>query len=1228
MIAVLLLIDPFLQASAVQAEGENHEFNAGERQVIEGEVGEDTQVITLITGDVVTINNMRDGKSTVDLESAEENGDGFRIITLDDDTFVFPNEAMPYLTAGKLDMELFNLSKLVEYEFDDHNVESVPIILEYEEIKANTFTTPSLPKGAEKKRDLKSINGAAVEAEKKQVKSFWEDVTQEEMNNRSVDSVSFNKGIEKIWLDSRVEVQIDESVSQVNAPNAWDAGYTGEGVTVAVLDTGIDPDHPDIKNQLDEAVSFVPEEVVDDKNGHGTHVASTVLGSGDASEGQYKGVAPDARLIVGKVLGDGGTGLTSWIIEGMEWAAENAEVVNMSLGGDPTDGTDPMSVAVNSLTEETGTLFVIAAGNSGGLETVGSPGAADEALTVAAIDRNDRIAGFSSRGLRYGDKAIKPDIAAPGVGIVAARSDFASGSGFYTGKSGTSMATPHVAGAAAILAQKHPEWSGTEIKHALMSSAKGIEDHKPFEVGAGALDLEAALNDVRATGSLSFGFFQWPHDEAESVERVVMYYNDSDEDITLHLEATFTKEDGTSAAEGTLTVSESDVTIPANSKEEVSVTVDPKLADLGATYQGSLVASHDGHVVARSVLAMTKEEEKYPLTIKAIDRDGSQALAYVGIVNEGRQTSMTAVDGEVELRLTPGTYSVMSLMDVDVGTPDEGVALVGDPEVLLDGPKTVELDAREVNEISANVPKKTEANYRRVEYYRSLGDQEINDIWMLPVWTERMYAAPTKAVEHGEFEMLTRWRLIKPYLTIKARGTDLNLLPMGGSTLIEGKYNLSAVYAGKGKEEDYKALNVEENAVIVDRNEEISGREQAQVALDAGANLLIIVNDKDQKFNEYVGNDTDIPLAVAGISKSQGEELISATDKGRLMLNIEMSPDTPYVYDLVDVHTNHIPDNLAYAPKPKELVKIDSRYKSDREAPGAEFRYDMRPHTFRAMGFPQRLSLPAEREEWVSAPQDTTWYQKAEVLDNRWEIRPPAVSYEPGQRLQQDWFSPIVRPRFGEGFWTPHRQNNSASINVPSWADSGVGHTGSNLGDNSSQQQKLQLWQGDTLLSESNTQAIYASDILAEERTEYRIVNEATRDEERWNTSVRTHTEWTFETEKPEDWQAYFPLLSLDYNVDTNMNGEAVAGRSTNLELSVATIDGVDGYGEIEGATLKASFDEGKTWKEVKLEREGDSFITTITSPRDASSVSIKATGWDTKGNHISQEIIKAYLLR
>ncbi|MCR8847888.1 S8 family serine peptidase [Rossellomorea sp. SC111] len=1183
--------------------------------------------ITLITGDVVKVSTLNNGKQIINVEPAEKNGEGVRVMTIKDETFVLPNSAMPYMSAGKLDEDLFNITKLIEYGYDDKNTDSVPVIVEYKKTKAKSIN--AAPKGAKKVRELESIQGAALSAEKKQAEVFWNDVTVQSAEKQATSQ--FDNGVEKIWLDGRVEAALDQSVPQIGADQAWEQGYTGEGVKVAVLDTGIDSEHPDITGQIDEAVSFVPGEEVKDVNGHGTHVASTVLGTG-AGDGKHKGVAPDARLLVGKVLSDQGFGQDSWIIDGMEWASDHAKIVNMSLSSDmPSDGTDPMAEAVNQLTEENGTLFVIAAGNRGGEGTIGSPGAADSALTVGAVDKNDQLAWFSSKGPRYGDMGLKPDLSAPGVDIVAARSQYSSGTGDYKSLSGTSMATPHVAGSAAILAGKHPDWDGKTLKQVLMNTTKKLDDYQPYQVGTGRVDVPAVLaSKVRATESVSFGFFKWPHDQAKPVEKEVTYTNESEKDITLELESTFTNADGKEAPEGMLTFSQDSVTVPAGGTVDVNVTLDSTLGEAGSRYQGFLTAKEDGKELINTTMAMVKEEERYPLTLNATDRDGSEGLAYVVLFSDKMEPEVVAVNGTLELRLPPGTYSAMSLMDVDTETDDMGVALVGDPEVKLDGPKTVELDARKAKEIKAVVPKKTEANYKRLEYHQTIGDMPMTSLYLMPVWIDKLYAVPTKKVKSGYFEQLTRWRLTKPTLTIDFKGKELDDIPFAGSTRLDGKYNLSTVYAGKGNASDFDRLKAKGKAVVVDRNAEVSVSEQAENAAAADAKLLIVVNNDDKEFSVYAGtpDNTDTPVAVAGISKSEGDKLVKAVRSGNVKLKVEGTVDSPYLYDLMDVHEGSIPKDLTYAPKGKELAKIETNYTSPVETDGGEFRYDLRPHTMRAIGFLQTVSLPSARTEYVSAIEDTEWYHQANVLDEGWQVRQPLMTYDGGEKITENWFSPVVRPSLGDGYWPPRRQGDSLQINVPAWADGGKGNTGGTEWDVSNQNQTSQLYKGDTLLKEGQGQALNVWDILPQERTQYRFVTDAKRDENRWNTSTRTHTEWTFWTKATENWMEDLPFLILDYKVDTDVNGDALVNRPTNLELSVGKVEGAIGYGKVEGSALEVSFNEGKSWKKVKLDRDGDTFKAVINNPKNAKSVSLKASAWDDEGNKISQEIVKAYGLR
>jgi hypothetical protein len=396
---------------------------------------------------------------------------------------------------------------------------------------------------------------------------------------------------------------------------------------------------------------------------------------------------------------------------------------------------------------------------------------------------------------------------------------------------------------------------------------------------------------------------------------------------------------------------------------------------------------------------------------------------------------------------------------------------------------------------------------------------------------------------------------------------------------------------------------------------------------------LITVNDGPQELSEWVGIEnedfslSDTPLAVAGISGTEGQKLVEAAKTGKLTLNIKGKPDTEFVYDLVDMHHDAVPSNLTYSPKTKDLVKIDSEYKSDLPVPGAEFRYDILTHSHHGVGFLQQLSLPSVRTEWVSAQEGTSWYHQGNVLDAQWEVRQPKVTYTPGQKLEEEWFSPVVRPRLGEGFWTPYRDRNFFVLNIPAWADSGIGNTGADM--NYPGEQTLEFYRGDTLVNKATGQAIYSFIEQPEENTKYRIISNASRNAERWNTSVRTQTEWTFWSKKEEGFHVALPLLSLDYKIDTDMNGNAIAGKSTKLGLSAVQIAGAPGNGAVEGASLEVSFDEGQTWNKVELAAEGNGWTATIKHPnKAASNVSLRASAWDDAGNTITQEVIRAYGLR
>ncbi|HEY0692280.1 MAG TPA: S8 family peptidase, partial [Kribbella sp.] len=616
---------------------------------------------------------------------------------------VIPSDVSSVVTAGKLDRRLFDVAGLIKDGYDDKSSGIIPLVVTYQgngKGKANRVA----PTGATTTRVLPVINGAAVRVNKKNAGGFFNGLSAQRSAN----------GIDKIWLDARRHTTLDQSVPQIGAPAAWQAGYTGKGVTVAVLDTGIDASHPDLTGQVLGEKNFTTEAVTD-LVGHGTHVASTIAGTAKASAGKYKGVAPDAKLYDGKVCEMFGC-TESAILAGMEWAATTvkAKVVNISLGGEDTPEVDPLEAAVNRLTAQTGTLFVIAAGNSGpSAASVGSPGSADAALTVGAVDKKDELAFFSSRGPRVGDGAVKPDVTAPGVDIVAAKAKGSTigdpvGSS-YQRLSGTSMATPHVVGAAVLLAQQHPGWKASELKGALMGSAKSHPGLTAFEQGAGRIDLTKAIKQwvIAEPASVSFGTAQWPHNDDTPVTKDVTYRNLGNQPVTLTLAASLTAPGGAPAPADALKLSASTVTIPAGGTAKVQAVSNTKHDGPDGAYSGRITATGNGVAVVTPI-GLDKEVESYNLTVNTLGPDGKPIAA--GSLIFGLDSDLFKFIGDQtgssHLRLPKGTYLVDTNIVVPKGNDAFDMAKIVRPELQLNQDTTVVMDFRTARPVTTTVPRK------------------------------------------------------------------------------------------------------------------------------------------------------------------------------------------------------------------------------------------------------------------------------------------------------------------------------------------------------------------------------------------------------------------------------------------------------------------------------------------------------------------------------------------
>ncbi|WNM38893.1 S8 family serine peptidase [Micromonospora halotolerans] len=637
---------------------------------------------TLITGDRVSLG--ADGRPDIQRAPGRT---GMRFVSTREGghQYVIPVDAVPLLHDGRLDRRLFDLTTLGEFGYDDRTPE-LPLLVAYPENAAAQARSAAVAGAGRVRADLPAAHALAVRADIDDRVTLWSSLTRGTPSERTLAA-----GVTHVWLDGKRRVSLEHSVPHIGAPAAWQAGFDGTGVTVGVLDTGIDASHPDFAGHLAEVRDFTGGNDPADNVGHGTHVASTIVGSGAASGGRSRGVAPGAKLLVGKVCATYDC-QDSDIITAMQWAAPKARVVNLSVGGTDTPGLDPLETAVQDLSTRYGTLFVVAAGNEGKPKSVSSPATADDALAVAAVDADDQRAYFSSKGPRIGDNHIKPEISAPGVDIVAA-----APGGDYASMSGTSMATPHVAGSAAILAGQHPDWSGPQLKAALMDSAQPAAENTLYEVGVGRVDIGRAVAQPVAAevGAIDFPVQRWPHADDTPFTQVVGYRNTGTAPVTLALSIA-------SAPAGMVTVSPATLVVPAGGRAEATIAVDTRVDAADGVYQGALLATGAGDLRVRTPFALNREIESYDVRLDQTGRDGRPATEYTTVAANLATGEFSSLDGQPGggvLRLPKGRYALYS-------TIHEGDAstLLVQPVLDVRGPVTEALDARTARPVSLTVP--------------------------------------------------------------------------------------------------------------------------------------------------------------------------------------------------------------------------------------------------------------------------------------------------------------------------------------------------------------------------------------------------------------------------------------------------------------------------------------------------------------------------------------------
>ncbi|MGX1668145.1 S8 family serine peptidase [Streptomyces sp. NPDC055400] len=1202
-------------------------------------------IVTLITGDRVLVTDAGSGPAAVaPLPDADGTIPLVEVRSVGDDVYAYPALAARALADGTVDEELFNVTGLVKQGYDDAHAGRLPLIATYDSSVDVARSLPPLPRGAERGTALTAIDSVALKADKGHAAAFFTDATDQRSRAGGT--------LKKLWLDRKVETTLDRSTRQVHADAAWAAGYSGEGTKVAVLDTGADQDHPDLKGRVSAAKDFTDSPSgTGDVDGHGTHTASTVGGSGAASDGAKKGVAPKTDLLIGKVLGDSGEGSESGVIAGMQWAVDQqADAVSMSLGTpDPSDCSDPMSLAADQLAKNTKTIFVVAAGNLGPLpNSVSSPGCAPGVLTVGAVDREDATASFSSRGPVQGTHTLKPEIAAPGVDISAAK----AGTDGYVSMSGTSMATPHVAGAAAIVRQKHPSWTAQQVKAALVGAADAGVPGDVKEVGGGRLDVEAALNGpVLSAPAVQAGAYDWPHTAEHRHTVDVPYTNTSDQDVTLHLAVDkLTGHNGKSLPAAFATLDDTTVTVKAGESVTVPLTIDPGVQlDYGSygDITGRISATGEGGVHVSTPFALYLQPKSVKLTVKVVDRQGkpasgSSSLDVIGTDSDTGERRYNAGKDAQTYTLTAGKYLLSSFVTTPTsdGQLTDSVSYLARPEITLTEDTTVVLDARDAHRLSVRTDRPTESAGTTLAFSRTWDGLQHAGSMTAGVAASGVYADVEGRATDGTFEFGDYWRRSAPVaqrFDVVRPGPDLELHPRSLTAFsfgnLDGSGTGRVVDAGTGTADELAAADVKDAFVLIratDTATDITA--QAKAARTAGAKAVLAYRAADGTW--LPGNGAGLPAYV--LTAPEADRLKAALDGQAGKVNWTITPKVPYTYTLAFPTSEPITDDRRHTVSDDDLSRTDTTY----QAMGVATDYSDAEVVTRPSG--QALTIgavgvipsPARRAEYTTTGGGTAIEHRvaSSRLWGETMLSTPRVPVR-AERREETWYGDVVgtapgREADGSPVLTGERQGDTIGYATGGfWAD------GDHWGvAGSSDVGNLTLLRDGEEIGRSGLP--YGSWTVPAEKGTYELRQSLTKfgpGTAVWLRSTQVDTAWAFTSQRDDGVISQsLPLLYPHVSLGSAQDGLKTVPARSGLRLGVSA-SGHAGYraGALTAVDVAYSYDGGETWTEARTRKQKGSWSALVDHTGKAGrQVTLRVRLTDANGARVTQTIARAYDVR
>ncbi|WP_405719097.1 S8 family serine peptidase [Streptomyces sp. NBC_00046] len=1185
--------------------------------------------VTLLTGDVVTYSGRgNDVQISSIVPGAGREAMGFTRFRAGGHEYAVPIDAIGEISRGRVDRRLFDVTELAASGYADADTDSLRILVGG---ATEASRSPGAPKGARVATAFPTTRTTALEVPKKSAGTVWKQL--------GTPSRAGDRGIGKVWLDGRVRATLDKSVPQIGADRAHRAGITGKGTRVAVLDTGYDRGHPDLKNAVVASQDFTGDGDVQDMQGHGTHVSSIIAGSGAASAGRYAGVAPGAELVEGKVLDNDGYGYDSWILAGMQWAVDqDAKIVNMSLGTSAaSDGTDPLSTAVDRLSAEHGTLFVIAAGNSGD-HTISAPGAADAALTVGSVTKSGEMSPFSSRGPREGRPAVKPEVSGPGSDIVAARAegtlDDAAVTERYASLSGTSMASPHVAGAAALLAQRHPDWSGARLKAALVGSAARVDGATVSDTGSGLTDVPAALaTAVLAEPATLAADATYPNSAAEPQTRELTWTNTTDKPVRLTLSA---------GQGGAVRTDARTLTVPARSSAVSRVTLEPSEVEAGTTYDGAVTATWPGRGRTTVPVSIQADPETYTLTLTGPAPRADSEATSTGVVLQNERTGASQLIGlsgtaPRKVTLPRGSYRVLghtweydTVDDTVVGT----TAIHFARRVTVDRDTSLALDTEGARPVRIGV----DDGSARIALQSATGIASRIDTGSGTV--DNGLIAPSSAGQYrveavpstgGALDGLTFFG----GLSWQQREVDAH--EPGSSPqalkLLLSQYSIyrwlgtatgEVVDIGTGADTDPAAMDLKGRIVLWTPATSNTSFNNGlyQKLTDAGTAAIV-----------YVGYGLSVyrPTPVLRLDPSGVPALRDRLAQGPLTLTlngVSTSADAYYLHHSVD---GRVPAGADWFDRRSELAEVRTAQRTHGYPSDPKDMYAWTTwHGLTLYQQTTRYRPPAEQTlhfspgvAWTTA----TFHYQYDVADRVYPlgtlVGAPTV-YRVDSDYRDDWMSAPFNPALGEraGAAQVVREGDKLKVALPVFSDA-AGHRAETAPGADS---------GSTVLTDDGGRVLArngapgrATFDLPHEKGWYRLTVDATRtspDPVTWMLGTRVTSEWRLRTGHEKS-AAPARLLDLDYRLP--LSGENAADPGKPLDFTV----GLTAQGERKAlpiASLKVWYaTDGTDWKPATATHGAGGRWKVTVPALGTAKVDLRSTVTDASGASLTETLTDAY---